>query len=608
MAETTEQTPSTTETAAQIAATRVDPMALHSHESRPYERVKGAPLYRPLRIFTQDPSASKLEGSIALINVPFEPLGPGPAGSIFEVDSFDGYQYNRPVDLNDPQVLINDGLEASPSNPQFHQQMVYAVCSMIYIAFRSALGRHVSWSFPGRLRIRPHVPNEKNAWYDKQARELCFGYYRAAPEVSGRNLPGGWVFTCLSHDIIVHECTHALLDGLRAQFTYPSGPDVPAFHEAFADLIAIFQRFSYKEVVRAAIRKSGARLDKERLLTDLAVQFAQTTSTHTQLRTALDSSTYGTSTEAHALGSVLVAAIFEAFTTIFRRKTERYIRLATGGTGILPEGDLPHDLQDILAREASQLASQFQAICIRAIDYCPPVDIEFGEYLRAIITADYDLVPDDPWAYREALIDAFSRRKIYPRWVSSFGEDALLWQAPSKPIPNAEELSYARLQFAGDPGRMADTRELERQAGALGRMVTDLRYIDAFGLVQPGDSRLNGDEVDLPCVHSIRTTRRIGPQGQMVFDLVAEVTQRRTVRRADGRPEFHFYGGSTVILGPEGEIRYTISKSVVNADRLERQRQFVSRSDARPYWAMEDGAYLPKEQLFKLLHTNSLKH
>ncbi|HEY5893625.1 MAG TPA: hypothetical protein VIT91_10380 [Chthoniobacterales bacterium] len=30
----------------------------------------------------------------------------------------------------------------------------------------------------------------------------------------------------------------------------------------------------------------------------------------------------------------------------------------------------------------------------------------FGEYLRALITADFDLVPDDRWAYREALIDA----------------------------------------------------------------------------------------------------------------------------------------------------------------------------------------------------------
>ena len=37
----------------------------------------------------------------------------------------------------------------------------------------------------------------------------------------GRNLPGSWVFTCLSHDIIAHEVSHALLDTLRTHFTLP---------------------------------------------------------------------------------------------------------------------------------------------------------------------------------------------------------------------------------------------------------------------------------------------------------------------------------------------------------------------------------------------------
>ena len=59
-------------------------------------------------------------------------------------------------------------------------------------------------------------------------------------------LEGSYVFLSLSHDIIVHEVTHALLDGLRPEFHVASHPDVPAFHEAFADLIAVFQRFSQK--------------------------------------------------------------------------------------------------------------------------------------------------------------------------------------------------------------------------------------------------------------------------------------------------------------------------------------------------------------------------
>src|SRR5262245_31640654 len=109
----------------------------------------------------------------------------------------------------------------------------------------------------------------------------------------------------------------------------------------------------------------------------------------------------------HELGNLLVQAVFEAALRVFERKTAQYVRLASYGTGKLTPGELPVELQTILGEQASKLASNFLNICIRAIDYCPPVDLELGEYLRALITADYDLVPDDRWAYREALIDAF---------------------------------------------------------------------------------------------------------------------------------------------------------------------------------------------------------
>ena len=37
-----------------------------------------------------------------------------------------------------------------------------------------------------------------------------------------------------------------------------------------------------------------------------------------------------------------------------------------------------------------------------------------ADLARALITADYALVPDDPWMYREALVDAFRVRGIFP--------------------------------------------------------------------------------------------------------------------------------------------------------------------------------------------------
>jgi hypothetical protein len=80
----------------------------------------------------------------------------------------------------------------------------------------------------------------------------------------------------------------------------------------------------------------------------------------------------------------------------------------------------------------------------------------------------------------------------------------------------------------------------------------------------------------------VRSSRRVGPDGQLVFDLVAEVTQRRHASKP-GEPVFEFYGGSTVILDPLGEIRYIIRKSVTDNDQLDVQRAYWSKNNFETY-------------------------
>jgi len=583
--------------------------------ARPYQRQKGDPVYRPLRIYTVDPAAARLDGAIGTINVPYEPLAPGPVGALFGVVA--GAATHRSADLDDPHVLIASGYRPSPSDPRFHHQMVYAVCANIYAAFRTALGRSLSWGFgdalaPARLALKPHFAQEENAYYTNEGASgaLCFGYYPAPEPPTDRSLPGGYVFTCLSHDIVAHEVTHALLDGLRARFALPSGPDVAAFHEAFADLVAIFQHFSYREVLMVAIRRCQGALDKAELLLGLARQFGHTTGQKGPLRTAIEADPAhprqydenDVQQDAHVRGSILVSAVFEAFAAVFRRKTERLVRLATGGSGILPPGEISHDLQCALADKASRLASQFLTICIRAIDYCPPVGITYGDYLQALVTADCDVVPDDPWDYRGALIDAFWRRNIYPRFVTSLSEDALLWKEPTRPLPPVPRLDFADLRFQGDPANAASAEELRRQACALGRYVGQAAHLAEFGLVRNGDARLKGDAVDLPCIESLRTARRAGPDGQIVFDLVAEITQARHVPASSAGPGFDYHGGCTVILGPDGRVRYLVTKSVIGRDRLARRREFLASPAGRVYWGVQHNQYRLRPGMFRLSH------
>ena len=80
-------------------------------------------------------------------------------------------------------------------------------------------------------------------------------------------------------------------------------------------------------------------------------------------------------------------------------------------------------------------------MCIRALDYCPPVDITFGEYLRAIITADLDSLPTigcttAPPSWRHS-----ARWNILPSDMRTVSEETLAWNTPEQADPQME-LAY----------------------------------------------------------------------------------------------------------------------------------------------------------------------
>ncbi|HUW38017.1 MAG TPA: hypothetical protein VMV91_11855, partial [Rhodocyclaceae bacterium] len=105
-----------------------------------------------------------------------------------------------------------------------------------------------------------------------------------------------------------------------------------------------------------------------------------------------------------------------------------------------------------------------------------------------------------------------------------------------------------------------------------------------------------------PVIASIRQSLRAAPDGQVAVSLVAEVIQERRVGAAGGAPAFCYHGGSTVMLDADGEIRYVISKSLVGANRRERRQRFITGEAGARYWQQEDGRYVPREHLFRLLH------
>jgi subtilisin family serine protease len=579
------------------------------------------PPYRRIRAYAVDPSFSTRLATAAtneaVLKVRWEPLQPGPVGEYLAVVDTDptGEPY-APVDLDDRRLMAQDGWPPSEGNPAFHQQMVYAVAMTTITRFEHALGRPVLWrpavvpgkpnddrQFVPRLTIRPHALRQANAFYSPNDVALLFGYFEAG---AGESVPGSRVYACLSHDIIAHETTHAVLDGMHRRFSEPSNLDVLAFHEAFADIVALMQHFTLAEVLEREIARTRGDLETESMLGSLAVQFGRATGAHGALRDAIgrvdadgvwhrlppDPADLQERLTPHGRGAVLVAAVFDAFLAIYRIRTADLVRLATGGSGVLPAGAIHPDLVRRLAEAAAKAAGHVLTMCIRALDYIPPVDITFGEYLRGLITADFDLVEDDRFHYRVAFVEAFRGRGIYPRDLQTLSVDTLRWRGLDlsplgKRQQGAIREQYDRLAaylkpYADACLYLRDRRLIFDEARRHRRALKLL--LNGAAKAAPGFAEQLGlDPRQRFEVHALRPLLRIGPDGQRIPQVVASLTQSRTIV-VDGR-KHRFRGGSTLVIDlSTPEVKYCIIKNIDSASREQRTVDFlrdVSRDPLR---------------------------
>lgn len=612
------------------------------------------PSLRKLHGYAFDPSLSLVIDTVEINNIVYEivwetDLEPGPKGEYVEVVDYDPTirEFFSPIDLNEPHLLARNGVKPSDRNPHFHQQMVYAVAMVTIKNFEQALGRKIIWAprhlegdgkleeYVKRLRIYPHALRDANAYYSPTKKALLFGYFSTSHVDITRQMPGSLVFTCLSHDIIAHEVTHAILDGLQRFYSRPSNPDVLAFHEAFADIVALFQHFTFPDVLKQQIAETKGDLQKQNLLGQLARQLGMAIGRYGSLRDALgtvDSKTkewipaepnpqdYQSEIEPHKRGSILVAAVFEAFLTIYKRRVRDLLRIASGGTGILQEGEMHPDLVNRLTKEAAKTAKHVLNMCIRAIDYCPPVDITFGDFLRAVITADSDLVIEDPYHYRLAFIEAFGGRGIYPDEIRTLSEESLRYHINLDDLgPNTEVAfkiitDYLReyrnaISYVTDrkeifnisnefiTGKfLTDSRKsLEGLQGQLVRKLDNSPEFEALtGLVledEYGTRMSAGDAPYLFQIMNLRQLSRVGPDGNQINHIVFSLMQTIWVSLKEDKLKFEFprrdqkpppefievQGGSTLIFDLQTkQIKYAISKPLFVSDERNGQQRTVN--------------------------------
>ena len=449
---------------------------------------------------------------------------------------------------------------AAGAMPSWSAINVYAIVMRTLARFEFALGRRVAWGSDGhQIHIAPHAFAEANAFYSREDRGLFFGYF-----ASKRGKP---VFTCLAHDVIAHETTHAILDGLRSRYLEPSSPDQAAFHEGFADVVALLSVFSLPDVVGSLLDGSGnekliadARLERDALKTSILFGLAdemgeeisqirgQALRRSVELEPGKPYMSMAEFDEPHERGELLVAAIMNAFLDIWLE------RLAS--VGFIAKGKRD---RSIVIEEGAEVAEHLLTMAIRAIDYCPTIDVNFADYLSALLTIDREVVPDNSrYGYRDALLRNFAAYDIRP--AESAERDGT-WKRCDA------QLTYGRTRF---DSMLRDKEEV-------------------FRFIWENRRALRIDERGYVEVLSVRPCTRIGPDGFVLRETVAEYVQILTLTVEELKQalaieppqemphwkRIRIYGGGALIFDEYGQLKYQIANKLEDTERQTKRLHYL---------------------------------
>lgn len=539
--------------------------------------------YYRMRILAQDPSILARDDNplIADVDVPADRIEAGPRSHrvrVIDYDSSTGV-FTPPAEVDHGDSTVPGWGYADPFSERiytrsfltsdaararrFRCQNVYAIVARTLARFEFALGRRIPWGFgTHELYVVPHAFSDGNAYYARDDHALYFGYL---PD------PGdGKIFTSLSHDIIAHETSHALLDGLRPGFMYPGLPDQAAFHEGFADIVALLSVFSLKEMVADLL---GAPDDEGRIgtgnLTREALQANAVFKLAEELGDALmdtrgaglrqsvsiprneDWKTDEAFTQPHRRGEVMVAAVMQ---TLLDMWLERIAPLIEGRNSID---------RTRVSEEGAKAAAHLLGLSIRAVDYLPPTEFEFDDFVTAVLASDKEAAPHDSHGYRGSLTTAFDEFGISAKPHRMVD----LTDADSMPL-------YANLNFT----------EMRSQPDEIYRFI----WANAPLLGISAEHYLNVDNV--------RASVRVGPDGLIVNEIVASYTQQlagpiselvRISRESPGgsrliKPgsigpdtEVSLRGGGTLVFDQFGTLKYHHAKPLLDWDRQNARLRYL---------------------------------
>jgi hypothetical protein len=305
-------------------------------------------------------------------------------------------------------------IQGALKNPYFHQVNAWAIVQRVLEFYEDAqaLGRPVPWGFDGnRILVVPHAGYGENAYYDQSTKSLQFFYFGDEAQ------PG---YTCLSHDILAHESGHAILDGIRPLYNENPSVETSAFHEFIGDLTAILLALFNADIRHFVAQKTNANLKEDKILSSIAEEFGQNIYARPYLRSASNKLTMQApeirnSLSAHTISQVLTGAMFDLLIGIATLHMNKNLPMpeeesSDSDGASQPESRMPRKVTPLQALWWA--ADRFRRVALQPLDLCPPCDIQFIDYARAVIRNYLLTNPVDAEGYRTMMLQVFHDRKI----------------------------------------------------------------------------------------------------------------------------------------------------------------------------------------------------
>ena len=325
--------------------------------------------------------------------------------------------------------------------PQFDQVNAHGVVAGTLLTYERYTGKNISWSFPGRMEVRPHAGEGKTAYYSRWDQSVNFCQWDS-PSL------GKTVKTSESFDVASHEAGHAILDGLRPGLL--SGRESKAFHEAFGDCSALMHALQYDSNLERILAENGGDFSKPSMITRLAEEFGTAynkeddnpnNDDHPYYRTALNNFKYQPidslpsdsypptqpeevlTSEPHSFSRIWSGAFYQMLGSIYQQEAGPEVSLESLKT----------------AREA------LSTIWGRSLDLLPSRNLKFPQVAEAMLK--------EARAYQDGR---------YAEAISSVLADRQLLSSPPTSPVTEEKWKSESIQ-AGSQGRQVFTFEAPQQ-------------------------------------------------------------------------------------------------------------------------------------------------